>query len=99
WHTVTFFGQTDTRTLAQSWIETSVTPGATMLVQPYSVPLRQSREGLREALVTHLGSTARASVRFQRQLALDPYPAPAYRTLFLGRGGLDVDKIYVDPAE
>jgi hypothetical protein len=29
---------------------------------------------------------------------VDPYPAPAYRLIYLGRGGLDADKIYVDPS-
>ena len=98
-HTVRFFGMADTRTQARAWIEESLTPGSTVLVQPYSVPLQQSREGLNEALTMHLGSTDSASIRFQRQLALDPYPGPAYRILFFGSGGLDVDKIYVEPAE
>jgi Dolichyl-phosphate-mannose-protein mannosyltransferase len=92
-----FFNQADTRTLAQQWIEANVPAGSTVLVQPYSVPLRQSREGLVEALRVHLGDEARASVKFQRQLALSPYPAPAYRTVFLGDGGLDTDKIYLSP--
>ena len=43
-------------------------------------------------------SEREASTKFQRQLALAPYPQPAYRTIFLGDGGLDVDKIYVSPA-
>jgi hypothetical protein len=66
-----------------------------MLVQPYSVPLRPSRAGLVEALTATLGSVDRASVKFQRQLALSPYPTPAYRTIYLGEGGEDKDKIYV----
>jgi hypothetical protein len=49
------------------------------------------------ALRQRLGSEHRASVRFQRQLALQPYPAPAYDTIYLGDGGLDPDKIYVSP--
>lgn len=92
-----FFNETDTRTLAQQWIEANVPAGSTVLVQPYSVPLRQSRDGLVEALRVHLGDEALASVKFQKQLALSPYPAPAYRTVFLGDGGLDTDKIYVSP--
>jgi hypothetical protein len=93
-----FFTREDTRTLARAWIETHLPQGASVLVQPYSVPLTPSRAGLEEALTHHLGSPDRASIKFQRQLALDPYPSPAYRTIFLGTGGLDVDKIYVDPA-
>jgi hypothetical protein len=93
-----FFRQTDTRTLALDWIERSVPDGASILIQPYSVPLRPSRAGLDEALTAHLGSPERASIRFQRQRALTPYPAPAYRTIFLGDGGLDVDKIYLSPS-
>lgn len=92
-----FFNQTDTRTLAQQWLEANVPAGSTVLIQPYSVPLRQSREGLVEALRVHLGDETLASVRFQKQLALSPYPGPAYRTIFLGDGGLDTDKIYVSP--
>lgn len=90
-----FFRQDDTRTLAQHFIEARVKPGATVLVQPYSVPLTQSRDSLEEALKFHVGDPAKASTKFALRLRLDPYPSPAYRTLFLGDGGLDVDKIYV----
>jgi hypothetical protein len=93
-----FFNQPDTRTLAQRWIESNVPEGSTVLIQPYSVPLRQSRDGLVEALRTTQGDESKASVRFQKQLALSPYPSPAYRTIFLGDGGLDADKIYISPA-
>ena len=92
-----FFAEDDTRTLAERWIARSVPPGTSVLVQPYSVPLRMSHDALVEALTAHLGSPERASVKFQRQLALSPYPAPAYRTIYLGSGGLDVDRIYLDP--
>ncbi len=92
-----FFRQDDTRTQALTWFETHVPEGASVLIQPYSVPLRTSRNGLVEALTHHLGSADRASVKFRRQLALEPYPAPAFRTIYLGSGGLDVDKIYVPP--
>jgi hypothetical protein len=97
-HIDRFFQQTDTRTLALQWIERELPSGTSVLVQPYSVPLRPSREALVEALTAHLGSPERASVKFRRELALDPYPEPAYRTIYLGAGGLDTDKIYVDPA-
>jgi len=92
-----FFSQTDTRTLAQRWIETSIPAGASVLIQPYSVVLRQSREGLIEALRHTVGSEDRATIKFQQQLALSPYPSPAYRTIYLGDGGLDKDKIYISP--
>ena len=93
-----FFRQADTRSQARAFIEQQVPAGSSVLVQPYSVALRQSREGLVEALRLHLGSESRASTKFQKQLALQPYPAPAYRTIFLGDGGLDKDKIYVSPS-
>ncbi|MEO8480730.1 MAG: glycosyltransferase family 39 protein [Acidobacteriota bacterium] len=93
-----FFRQADTRTMALGWIAQHVPPNSSILVQPYSVPLRQSPAALREALTRHLGSADRASVKYQRQLALDPIPSPAYRPIFLGAGGLDVDKIYVAPS-
>jgi hypothetical protein len=92
-----FFSQADTRTLAQAWIERHVAPGSSILVQPYSVALTQSRESLVEALRANLGDPARASTKFAIRLGLEPYPAPAYRTIFLGDGGLDADKIYVSP--
>jgi hypothetical protein len=91
-----FFRQTDTRTLAREYIERHIPPGSTVVVQPYSVPLTPSREGLVEALSRNLGSAEAASTKFQLQLSLDPYPVPAYRLIYLGRGGLDAEKIYVD---
>jgi hypothetical protein len=93
-----FFRQSDTRTLAREFIEREIPTEATVLVQPYSVALRQSRDGLIEALRHHLGTETAATTKFQRQLALQPYPSPAYRTIFLGDGGLDKDKIYVSLA-
>ncbi len=98
-HAGTFFRQTDTRTLALDFMRAHVPEGATVLVQPYSVPLPQSRDGLSEALTAHLGNPSRASRKFQLQLGLPAWPRPAYRVLYLGRGGLDVDKIYVDYEE
>ena len=92
-----FFREADTRTIAQAWIEAHVPPGSTILVQPYSVALTQSRESLVEALTATMGDPSRASTKFALRLRLQPYPAPAYRTLYLGDGGLDADKIYVSP--
>jgi hypothetical protein len=92
-----FFQQTDTRTLAQRFIESTIPAGATVLVQPYSVQLTQSKASLREALAATGHDPARATGKFAMRLALDPEPSPAYRTLFLGDGGLDADKIYVSP--
>jgi hypothetical protein len=92
-----FFRQDDTRTLAQRFIETNIPDGATILTQPYSSSLTPSRPGLIEALTRNLGSAEAASTKFRLQLSLDPYPAPAYRLIYLGRGGLDAEKIYVDP--
>jgi hypothetical protein len=95
----TFFRQEDTRTLAKQYVETTIPADSTILIQPYSAPLTPSRAGLVEALTRHLGSADAASTKFKLQLAVDPYPAPAYRLLYLGRGGLDPEKLYVDPAE
>lgn len=90
-----FFQQTDTRTLALAYIERTIPPGASIAIQPYSVPLVQSRESLIEALDANVGGAERASAKFRLRLDLEPYPQPAYRTLFIGDGGLDADKIYV----
>ncbi len=86
------FRQTDTRTLALDYVERHVPSGAAVLVQPYSVPLKQSHASLREALGFHLGDVRRASTKFAIRLTL-PDPVPGYRTLYLGDGGLDRDKI------
>jgi hypothetical protein len=97
-HVDWFFRQDDTRTLAARFIESEIPPGSTVLIQPYSAPLTPSREGLMEALARAPGGVEAASIKFRLQLAQDPYPQPSYRLLYLGRGGLDAEKIYVDPA-
>jgi hypothetical protein len=97
YRTGVFFRQADTRTLALGFIEREVPSGESVLVQPYSVPLRQSRDGLIEALRQTRGTEEGASPKFRHQLDLNPYPSPAYRTIYLGEGGLDADKIYVSP--
>lgn len=94
-----FFRQTDTRTLALRDIESRLPPGASVALQPNSVPLLQSRESLVEALRANLGDERRASTKFALRLNLDPYPSPAYRTILIGDGGLDADKIYVTYGE
>jgi hypothetical protein len=94
-----FIRQADTRTLALEYIEQRLPPGSTVLLQPYSVPLVPSKEGLVEALTHNLGSAEAASAKFRLQLSQNPYPAPAFRLIFLGHGGLDADKIYVDYPE
>lgn len=93
-----FLRQADTRTIAREFMEAHIPPSSSILVQPYSVPLEQSHEGLVEALSANLGSVERASVKFQLQLAAYPKPRPTYRMIYLGDGGLDEDKIYVSPA-
>jgi hypothetical protein len=90
-----FFRQADTRTIALDYIQRHIPAGATVAIQPYSAPLTPSREGLVEALTRNVGSAEQASTKFRLQLAQDPYPAPAYRLIFLG-DGLDAEKIYVD---
>ena len=94
---VRFFNQADTRTLARAVIERDVPSGSTILLQPYSVPLHESREGLTAAVLAHAGSLDRISTKSRLRLATSPWPHPAYRLLWLGEGGLDDDKIYVDP--
>lgn len=93
-----FFRTDDTRTQARQFIERTIPAGASILIQPYSVVLTPSRPSLVEALTRNVGGPGAASTKFQIQLGLDPYPSPSYRLIWLGRGGLDADKIYVDPA-
>jgi hypothetical protein len=92
------FRQDDTRTVARAFVESHLPPGTSILVQPYSAPLRPSREGLIEALRANLGSEKRASVKFQLMLGVEPYPSPAYRLIYLGDGGEDPEKIYISPS-
>jgi hypothetical protein len=70
-----------------------------VLVQPYSVQLAQSREGLEEALREKLGSLDALPTRSRLRLAVTPWPRPSYRVLWLGDGGLDEDKIYIEYAD
>jgi hypothetical protein len=90
-----FFRRTDTRTLALRYIESPVPPGSGVALQPQSVPLIQSRESLLESLRANIGDPNLASPKSAIRLRLDAFPAPAYRTIFIGDGGLDADKIYV----
>jgi 4-amino-4-deoxy-L-arabinose transferase-like glycosyltransferase len=98
-----FFGQDDTRTMARAFIERTVPASSTVLVQPYSAPIRQSREALAEALTARLGDLAHAPLKHQLQLAAASPPGPAYRVLYVGESGKtqavpgDVDKIYISP--
>jgi hypothetical protein len=92
-----FIREDDTRTMARRYMESRIPAGATVAIQAYSVPLSPSREGLIEALTRNVGTVEAASTKFQLQLSQDPYPAPAYRLIFMGEG-LDADKIYVDYA-
>jgi Dolichyl-phosphate-mannose-protein mannosyltransferase len=99
-----FLGTDDTRTLAERFVEREIPAESSVLVQPYSVPLSQSREGLLEALRLHLGDESKAPVKNRLQLAAKPYPTPAYRLIYVGEQGKgndlapgDVDKIYVSP--
>ena len=95
-----FIREADTRTLAREFLENRLQPGDTVLIQPYSAPLRPSRDALLEALRQNLGSESRASAKYQHMLALDPYPEPSYRLIYLGDDdGLDVDKLFVSPQE
>ena len=93
-----FLRQADTRTIAGEFIRSRIPAGTSLLVQPYGPPLRQSREGLIEALRVNVGSEANASTKFQLILGLSPYPQPSYRLLYLGDGGRDADKIYLLPS-
>jgi hypothetical protein len=92
---VGFLGQDDTRTLASRLIDTQVPSGATVLVQPQSVQLTQSKASLEESLEARLGSLEGLPTRSRLRLAVSPWPTPSYRILWLGDGGLDEDKIYV----
>ena len=90
------FSTDDTRTIARRWIEQHVPAGSGVALPTGSVHLVPDRGALERALIDHVGSVSRASRRFQAMLALDPYPAPAYNLVYLGRGGLDQDKIFED---
>jgi hypothetical protein len=94
-----FFAADDTRSVALAWVQQQIPAGASILTQPYSVPLHRTRESLVEALRANLGSEANATIKFQGQLNRSPYPSPAYRLLYLGEAGGDPppDVIYISP--
>jgi hypothetical protein len=86
-----FIRETDTRTLALDYVRQHIPAGATILTQPYSVPLEPTADVLREA-VSRTGREMPTKTALQ--IARDPYPAPAYRVIYLGRG-MDADKLYM----
>jgi hypothetical protein len=86
-----FIRQTDTRTLALDFIRANVPPGATVLTQPYSVPLEPTADVLREAVARN---GREMPTKTSLQISRSPYPAPAYRLIYLGRG-MDADKLYL----
>lgn len=98
-HVVRFFRQVDTRTLAARILTSLAPDGSTVLIQPQSVQVVQSRAGLEEALRARLGSLDNLPTRSRLRLAVSPWPRPSYRLLWLGDGGLDEDKLYVGYAE
>jgi hypothetical protein len=86
-----FIRQTDTRTLALDYMRDHVPSGATILTQPYSVPLEPTADVLREAV----GRAERVMpTKTSLQIARAPYPSPAYRLIYLGQG-MDADKLYL----
>jgi hypothetical protein len=93
-----FFSQEDTRTIARLFIEEHVPQGSAVALQPYSVPLVPTRESLVDALRANLGDERKASVKFRLQLGVDRWPEASYDLVWLGSGGLDADKVYVDYA-
>jgi hypothetical protein len=86
-----FIRQTDTRTLARDFIEAHVPAGATVLTQPYSVPLEPTGDVLHEAVAK---SGREMPTKTRLQIDRVPYPAPAYRLIYIGQG-LDADKLYL----
>jgi hypothetical protein len=86
-----FIRQADTRTLALDYIRTAIPSGATILTQPYLVPLEPTADVLREAVDR---SGREMPTKTSLQIARAPYPAPAYRLIYLGQG-MDTDKLYM----
>jgi hypothetical protein len=62
------------------------------------VPLEPTREWLQET-IARLAPGAPLGSRARGQLSRDPYPAAAYRLFYIGPGGLDKDKAYLDPVD
>jgi len=56
-------------------------------------------EDVRGYVTEHLGDPRKASTKSQLRLRLPTWPEPSFRVIYLGHGGLDVDKIYVDYPE
>jgi hypothetical protein len=94
-----FFSREDTRTIALRYIEQHVPPGSGVALQPYSVPLAPTRDSVIRALRANLGDERKASAKFRVQLGVKRWPEPSYDLVWLGSGGLDADKIYVEYAD
>jgi hypothetical protein len=91
YRTVMFIRESDTRTIALDYIRTHLPAGTTILTQPYSVPLEPTAAVLREAVER---SGREMPTKTSLQISRAPYPTPAYRIIYLGRG-LDADKLYL----
>ena len=96
-----FMRQEDTRTTALRLLAQTVPPGSGVALQPYSAPLAPTRDSLAAALQRHghpADNPDALPAKFRLQLSQNPWPSPAYRVVYLGRG-LDPEKTYVDYAE
>lgn len=96
-----FMRREDTRTTALRLVADTVPPGSGIALQPYSAPLAPTRESLVEALQRHghpADNLDALPAKFRLQLSQNPWPSPAYRVVYLGRG-LDPEKTYVDYTE
>jgi len=91
------FTRVDTRTEAADWIASHVPAGAGIAIDVYSVPIEPTANWLRETIAQHAPGEPIGS-RDAGLLARNPYPSNAYRLFYLGVGGLDKDKAYIDPA-
>jgi hypothetical protein len=98
WHTGTFFQQTDTRTLALDYFRASVPSGPACWCSRYGAASGVATVA-RGRAEEHVGDLRKASTKSQLRLQLPAWPEPSYRVIYLGHGGLDADKIYVDYPE
>ena len=88
--------RTDTRTAAAQWLAEHVPAGSGVAVEVYSVPLEPTRDWLQET-IARLAPGEPLGPRARGLLARDPYPTAGYRLFYLGTGGMDKDKAYLDP--
>ena len=94
-HVDRLFASEDTRTLARDWALQNLTPGSTVALQSYSVPLPQSKESFREGLqANEAAAELDRKGKYAHLLRVAEGEGKSFRLIFLGKGD-ELNRTYV----